>query len=423
MIGIPGFQEKEFLEYSRNNCSKISKVSECSAALIRGLNVTLPWDPQELELLGSQAIGNASQGWTQTCFVFGDKFRGLNVFRSQKTRSHQFAFVKVWNASGWTDVTPSSPYQIWDEEGFCGTEDTRKGSLGAYGVTFLSEDKTPALWNNNTAKALPPGIFLICGDRAWQGIPKNVNGGPCYLGKLTMFAPHLADLRNILQVRNKRSIGLTPSCNDNVELLSRAARISLAIFVPGAAAGNALKNLERLACWSEKQANATTEVLDQMLLDQDSLRHALLQNRAAIDFLLLAQGHGCEDFEGMCCLNLTSHSESIHKSIAWLKQHTSKIQKETSVFDDWLRNLFGDIPGWLNELIKEGLKILLLLVVMILCISIAFSCIKKVLTKMMNQVWVAQKKKGGIVEEFLAERGGHDLLELSNQAFDSLYIT
>ncbi|KFV57844.1 hypothetical protein N341_11857, partial [Tyto alba] len=38
----------------------------------------------------------------------------------------------------------------------------------------------------------------------------------------------------------------------------------------------------------------------------------------AIDFLLLAQGHECEDFEGMCCMNLSDYSESIHKSIQML---------------------------------------------------------------------------------------------------------
>ncbi|KFQ21248.1 hypothetical protein N332_10841, partial [Mesitornis unicolor] len=39
----------------------------------------------------------------------------------------------------------------------------------------------------------------------------------------------------------------------------------------------------------------------------------------ALDFLLLAQEHGCEGgcegFKGMCCMNLSDHSESIHKSI------------------------------------------------------------------------------------------------------------
>ncbi|KFV68609.1 hypothetical protein N307_12282, partial [Dryobates pubescens] len=36
---------------------------------------------------------------------------------------------------------------------------------------------------------------------------------------------------------------------------------------------------------------------------------------AAIDFLLLAQGHCCQDFDGLCCMNLSDHSEPIQKSI------------------------------------------------------------------------------------------------------------
>ena len=35
------------------------------------------------------------------------------------------------------------------------------------------------VWCNGSAKALPPDIFLICGDRAWQGIPSRVIAGPC----------------------------------------------------------------------------------------------------------------------------------------------------------------------------------------------------------------------------------------------------
>ncbi|KFV39175.1 hypothetical protein N341_02384, partial [Tyto alba] len=46
---------------------------------------------------------------------------------------------------------------------------------------------------------------------------------------------------------------------------------------------------------------------------------------AVIDFLLLAQGHGCEDFEGTCCMNLSDHSESIHQSIQQSKRRSAKI--------------------------------------------------------------------------------------------------
>ncbi|KFQ98058.1 hypothetical protein N306_15212, partial [Opisthocomus hoazin] len=60
---------------------------------------------------------------------------------------------------------------------------------------------------------------------------------------------------------------------------------------------------------------------------------------AAIDFLLLAQGHGCEDFEGMCCMNLSDHSKSIHKQLQWLEQHANQIQQNQGFFDGLLTSL------------------------------------------------------------------------------------
>ncbi|KFO64933.1 hypothetical protein N302_09134, partial [Corvus brachyrhynchos] len=57
---------------------------------------------------------------------------------------------------------------------------------------------------------------------------------------------------------------------------------------------------------------------------------------AAIDFLLLAHGHGCKDFEGICCMNLSDHSESIHKYIQQLKEGVSKIRVDDGT---WLDNL------------------------------------------------------------------------------------
>ncbi|KFV69083.1 hypothetical protein N307_02587, partial [Dryobates pubescens] len=58
---------------------------------------------------------------------------------------------------------------------------------------------------------------------------------------------------------------------------------------------------------------------------------------AAIDFLLLAQGHGCEDFDGMCCMNLSDYSKSIHRSIQMLDEGVSKLREDNSW--DWLDKL------------------------------------------------------------------------------------
>ncbi|KGL88013.1 hypothetical protein N301_06764, partial [Charadrius vociferus] len=54
-------------------------------------------------------------------------------------------------------------------------------------------------------------------------------------------------------------------------------------------------------------------------------------------FLILAQGHGCEDFEGTCCMNLSGHSESVHKSIQMLKEGFKKLQVDNEW--NWLNNL------------------------------------------------------------------------------------
>ncbi|KFQ27333.1 hypothetical protein N331_11577, partial [Merops nubicus] len=36
-------------------------------------------------------------------------------------------------------------------------------------------------------------------------------------------------------------------------------------------------------------------------------------------FLSLAHGHGCQDFDGLCCMNLSDHSSSIHAQIKHLR--------------------------------------------------------------------------------------------------------
>ncbi|KFP73954.1 hypothetical protein N310_08053, partial [Acanthisitta chloris] len=55
---------------------------------------------------------------------------------------------------------------------------------------------------------------------------------------------------------------------------------------------------------------------------------------AAIDFLLLAQRHGGEEFEGMCCMNLSVHSVSIRKQLKQLQDNINKITAEHNPFDD-----------------------------------------------------------------------------------------
>ncbi|XP_040434769.1 syncytin-A-like [Falco naumanni] len=269
-----------------------------------------------------------------------------------------------------------------------------------------------SLWNNNTAKVFPPGYFLICGDRTWAGVPRNAFGGPCYIGKLTLLTVAHRNWINITHTlsRTKRSVHqLSASCNDNVELWSATAN-AFASLIPGIGTAQALKQLTKLACWSIKQANATTAILYEMEQDMASMRHAVLQNRAAIDFLLLAQGHGCEDVDSMCCFNLSDHSISIQKQLQWLKDHTKKITVENNPFDNWLQTLFGSLLPWLLSVIKECLRWCGMIVLIIIIVKIAYHCILHNVLPKTNTVLLVQKEKGGIVGEWLKE-GGHGSME------------
>ncbi|KFO61007.1 hypothetical protein N302_03598, partial [Corvus brachyrhynchos] len=60
---------------------------------------------------------------------------------------------------------------------------------------------------------------------------------------------------------------------------------------------------------------------------------------AVIDFLLLAHVHGCEEFEGMCCMNLSDHSQSIHQQLSELQDAFQKIWIHTDSFSEWLASL------------------------------------------------------------------------------------
>lgn len=173
----------------------------------------------------------------------------------------------------------------------------------------------------------PKGIWLICGDRAWQGIPSKIDGGPCALGQLTIIAP---SVKKAIKKKNRKirsSLGHhdDSNCDSEFHPWNSGKSIVTSIFLPQLSSAIALKQLNKLGCWLSKEVNATSTIISDLLTDEEAVRHATLQNRAAVDFLLLAHGHGCEDFEGLCCMNLSDHSASIHKQLQNLKDLADQI--------------------------------------------------------------------------------------------------
>ncbi|OWK51704.1 Endogenous retrovirus group K member 25 Pol protein [Lonchura striata] len=145
------------------------------------------------------------------------------------------------------------------------------------------------------------------------------------------------------------------------------------------ASPQAFNELAGLECWVVKQANLTSAALSNLLTDEETTRQATLQNRAAIDFLLLLHNHRCEEFAGLCCMNLSSKAEDVRVSISRMQEMIHHIQKEST---GWLDSLFEGwgLAGWIRSLIQTGIVLLLGLI----AFTVGFGVIKRLLLKALN---------------------------------------
>ncbi|XP_068259986.1 syncytin-1-like [Nyctibius grandis] len=338
-----------------------------------------PLEPQELEILGSLKADH--------CVMFN--------------------YISVQHSQNFTVTVNATSVYYQNTSNWC-----------SYTSTSISRSST-------TPIALPSGLFLICGDRAWPGIPSHLKGGPCTIGRLTLLTANNSMILNITRrhrQQKRSSHAFTKDCDSNADFWSLEQRVAASLLAPGVAAAQALATLNKLGCWLAKQTNATSSALSELLLDVDSVRHATLQNRAAIDFLLLAHGHGCQDFDGMCCMNLSSHSKSIHAHIQELERLTKQLQENSGWgLEDWLRSLgFGPWITSLIKLILIGCLVCCALLIMLPCFCVCLQrMINNTVQVMFKQTLLVAKEKGGIVDDFLEDRGHGKILELYQQGLGS----
>ncbi|XP_039567931.1 uncharacterized protein LOC120503489 [Passer montanus] len=256
-------------------------------------------------------------------------------------------------------------------------------SVTSHITTSLSLDDKP--------RALPNGVFLICGDRAWAGIPSRLIGGPCTFGRLTLFAPNnsqIKDWKEKIVAHNSARItrdlkDLDEQCDSKIVHWSKPEGVAWTVFLPWVSIAKSLGELAHLECWVAKQANLTSAALSDLLSDEEITRQATLQNRAAIDFLLLLHDHRCKEFEGLCCLNLTSKTEDARSSIYKMKGMINDIKERTS---DWLGDLFTGwgLSGWVASVLKTVVLVLFVLLVILISISIIWRILKRLILKLIS---------------------------------------
>ncbi|CAM4595167.1 unnamed protein product [Lepidochelys kempii] len=141
---------------------------------------------------------------------------------------------------------------------------------------------------------LPSGWFFTCGSRTFNYIPANLSDGTlCCLSRMTLILPFAG------QKHSKRSVPLSDDCIADVELFSRAEYTALAASIVGVPtlAMYSARTLNNLACFAAKAINTTSQAIALLNTEQHELRDAILDNRAAIDFLLLKHHLGCSTFQ------------------------------------------------------------------------------------------------------------------------------
>ena len=171
---------------------------------------------------------------------------------------------------------------------------------------------------------------------------------------------------------------LLEDCNYNVNLLSETEYLSLAISivgVPGLAAYNH-KTISRLACFMVKEINVTSATLQDILLDIQSYKKAILQNRATIDYLLLQHGIGCSAFSGMCCFNLSDHSQGIKDKMVQLEEMIKHIKQDAN--QGWWDWLFSWIPDFGQ--IRYVLGVVFAIIAIMICLCCCVQCIPSLLS-------------------------------------------
>ncbi|XP_039403953.1 syncytin-B-like [Mauremys reevesii] len=212
---------------------------------------------------------------------------------------------------------------------------------------------------------LPDGWFWTCSGYTFNYMPANLSDGTCCcLSRLALILPTKKQLSNNLRV--SRSLPLDASCDSHVHLLSKTETVALAVSlvgVPGLATGNSMR-INGLACAATKALNATSTAIALLNDEQDDIRHGVLQNRAAIDYLLMLHHYGCEKVNDMCCFNISDHHHSVENQLKIIKNLTDQIRYNPDPFGGWWDWLSSWLPnfGWLHQLVTFGGLTVLLLV-------------------------------------------------------------
>ncbi|XP_039360017.1 uncharacterized protein LOC120384988 [Mauremys reevesii] len=224
---------------------------------------------------------------------------------------------------------------------------------------------------------LPTGWFLLCGRTAFTYVPANSSGGPCAIGRVApLLFPHPEESAKGRYRYRRGSIPLDSTCKAEVTLFSEQEAAALTftlIGLPGMVAHN-YHAIVHLACVVAKALNLTSTALALLTQELGEVRRGVLQNRMAIDYLLLRYGHSCMDFAGMCCFNITDVEPAVNEDVKHLQRLADGIRQQQE--DSWLWSWLSSLRGWTAHIV-QGVILGIICLFSLACLYVCCLCSRR----------------------------------------------
>ncbi|CAM5112086.1 unnamed protein product [Natator depressus] len=144
--------------------------------------------------------------------------------------------------------------------------------------------------------------------------------------------------------------------------------------------------LEKVALELEDSVSDLGSAVKTLNKEVQQLRTFSLQNRLALDYLLASQGGVCTLVGTRCCVYVNDSSYEIYEKVVQAEAHARAGGQVayTAPESDWLQTLFSGwgLSFWLGGLFSLLLKLLfpVLLVLLVLCCAV--SCVRALLQKL-----------------------------------------
>lgn len=85
--------------------------------------------------------------------------------------------------------------------------------------------------------------------------------------------------------------------------------------------------IRRMACSVAKALNTTSQAIHANGEELGQGREAVLENKAATDYLLLRNNHRCKEFKGLFCFNFTDNPQQIEGKVKQIHNIISNVKQ------------------------------------------------------------------------------------------------